>query len=116
MKDNAMLETNEYCKREICAIFGTPLDLVDSSNSNRATSLVALNNFKQNTVFPIANNICDQLTKGLLQPTYDNSFILQFDSTEALDNDPVEQSALFKTYIDAGIMTVEEVREKLGMI
>jgi HK97 family phage portal protein len=114
MRDETVLELCEYCKKEITALFGVPLDLLDQSNSNRASILSAKTNFYKMTIFPLANDICDQLSRFIAKE-YDTSFLLGFDTQESIENDPQEQADLFKTYIDAGIITKEEAREKLGL-
>lgn len=113
--DNKVIETNEFVKKEICSLFGVPIDLLDSSNSNRATSMTAMANFQKNTVFPMANAIVDQINRQLVSKEYDTSFMLQYDTAESLEADPVEQADLYKKYIDMGIMTPEEVKAKLGL-
>jgi HK97 family phage portal protein len=114
MRDQTVLELAEYCKTEITALFGVPVDLLDQGDSNRASITAAKNNLLSMTVFPIASSICDQITKFIANE-YDTSFVLGFDTDEATETDPVEQATLFKTYIDAGIMTKDEARAKLGM-
>lgn len=114
MRDQTVLELCEYCNKEIAAIFGVPMDLLDQSNANRASIISAKNNFLSMTVVPIASAICDQITK-FIASEYDKSFMLGFDTTEAMETDPVAQAALYKSYVDTGIMTKDEVREKLGM-
>jgi len=115
MKDNQVIELNEFVKKSICATFSVPIDLLDSSNSNRATAVTAINNFMRFTIFPMADQICQQLTRQLIAKEYDNTFLISYATDEALETDIVEQANLYKTYIDAGIMTKEEVRTKLGL-
>jgi len=115
MKDNQVIELNEFVKKSICATFQVPLDLIDSSNSNRATAVTAINNFMKFTIAPLADMICSQLTRQLLQKEYDNSFMISYDTQEAMENDPIEQAQLFKTYIELGILTKEEAKDKLGL-
>lgn len=114
LQDQKVIELNDFCKKEICALFNVPLDLIDTSDSNRATAITAKNNFLKFTVMPLANSICNQITTQLIKKDYDESFMLSYDAQEAMENDPLEQSILFKNYIDMGVLTKEEVRAKLG--
>lgn len=114
MRDQTVLELCEYCNKDTAALFGVPMDLLDQSNSNRASIVAAKNNFLAMTVFPLASNICSQITKFIVKE-YDNSFMFGFDTEEALDSDPEAQAGLYKVYVDAGIMTKNEARAKLGL-
>jgi HK97 family phage portal protein len=116
LRDNQIYQLNDFVRKEVCALFSVPADLLDSSDSNRATITTARNNFIKFTVVPMANAICDQMTRQLIQKEYDNTFLLNFASDEALEGDPTEQAELYKSYIDMGVMTKEEVRAKLGIV
>lgn len=115
LQQTQVVELNEFVKKSICAIFQVPIDLLDTSNSNKASSIVAINNFLRFTVFPMANTICDQITKQLISKEYDSSFILQYDTAESLENDPQDQADLMKKYLDMGVLTKEEIKTKLGL-
>jgi len=114
MGDNKVVETNVFVKKEICAIFSVPLDLVDTSDSNRATAITAQANFTKNTIFPFANSIIDQINRQLIQKEYTKDFVLGFATDESLESNPKEQAELYKLYLDMGIITTDEIRAKLG--
>jgi HK97 family phage portal protein len=115
LRDNQVVQLNDFVRREVCALFSVPADLLDSSNSNRATITTARNNFIKFTVVPMANAICDQITRQLIQKEYDSTFILNFASDEALEGDPIEQAELIGKYLSSGIIDTNEARAMLGM-
>lgn len=115
MNDNQVVQINEFVRKEVCSIFGVPNDILNTENGNRATAITAKNNFLKFTVFPMAELICSQITKQLIAKEYDNTFVLNWDNAESLENDPIEQSQLIKNYLDAGIIDVNEARTMLGM-
>lgn len=113
MNDQQVFQINEFVRKEVSAIFGVPADLLSSQNSNRATILAAKEHFLKLTVMPLANTICDQLTK-FIEQEYEKGFIISYDSTESIETNMLEQADLFQKYITMGVMTVEQAKEKLG--
>lgn len=116
---NTMHETRAdfftaQAKQEIAAVFGVPLTLLDESNSNRATALAAKQSMLQYAVYPRVEMILGTLNRRIVKQ-YDPRLIFSYDVSEALENDPKEQSEVITKYVDAGIFTVNEARDMLGM-
>jgi HK97 family phage portal protein len=114
-KDMEYAEGRRAAVKAICAAFGVPFDLLDTESSNRASSQTAINQFKQITIYPLLGKILDQINSQITNIYFDSDSFIWFDPMETQDSDPVAQSAVLKTYIDSGIMTVNECRSILGM-
>jgi len=114
-RDMEYKQGREWSKKVICATMGVPEDLVDVTDSNRASSVTAIKSFIQLTIYPLLNKILEAINETLVRKYFDTDAYIWYDQNEILDKDPVEQAQLLKTYIDAGIMTVDEARDVLGM-
>jgi len=104
--DKFMLEA----KKEIAACFAVPLSCLDETNSNKATSLAAMQQLMRFGVFPKISLILDQINTEIVAKYYDSDLILWIDSSEILDADPLEQATVLATLKNAGIMSVNECR------
>lgn len=114
-KDMEYSAGRESCKKTISAVLGVPIDLLDSSNSNRATSVVALNSFYNVTIFPLLSSILEAINTEFIEKYYDQDAYVYYDPNESLKQDPVQQASVLNGYVSSGIMTVNEAREVLGM-
>lgn len=114
MADTKIEAFLESAKKEVAAVFGIPVSLLDDSDSNRATSYASAKNFFKYGVYPKAANICDTFTSHI-NDHYGPEFYLWWDAQEALETDPKEQADILKIYIDSGVVTTDEARAKLGM-
>lgn len=114
LSDNLTDKFWEIGKKEIAAVMGVPLDLIDTSNSNRATAQVAQETLLKFTIYPKIFNILDQLNSQIVKPYYTDDLLFWVDTSEALEDAPQDQANLYKSYLDMGILTKEEVRTKLG--
>ena len=103
----------KWALKVIASCFGIPEDLVTTENSNRASSLTAMSSFYNITVLPLLERILEQINTNVVALVDDNAWYW-YDSTEVLNKDPEAQSKVILSYVSAGILTVEEAREKLG--
>lgn len=113
-KDLAYTEHLPWLRSTICAAAGVPEDLVHSSNSNRSSSQTAMASFLAYTVCPHLNSILEQFNHRITR-LYDEDMFLAYDPNEVMKDDPIIQSNVLKTYVQAGIMTPNEAREAINL-
>lgn len=108
LSDLAIDRTVEINKRTIAAILGVPPFLLGVGEYNKD----AWNNFIQNTVRPIALSIQQELTRKLiLSPKW----YLRFNVLSLMDWDLNTLYTVFGGMFDRGIVTGNEVRDRIGM-
>jgi len=114
IKDMAYTENQPFLRSVICAASGVPIDLITNENSSRATSQTAMQSFLSFTILPRINGLVEVLNHQIV-PEFDENVFIGYDNNEVIEADPVIQSQVLKTYMDAGIMTNAECREILGL-
>jgi len=97
----------------IAGAYGVPTDLIDTSDANRASSLTAIVQFLQFTIFPKMNRFCEILNQNLV-PWFDDSgkLFVYFDNT--IPTDPEIQSKTLQTLTSSKILTINEARNIMG--
>jgi HK97 family phage portal protein len=113
-KDMAYTENLPWLRSTVCAAAGVPEDLIHSGHSNRSSSQTAMASFLSYTVCPHLNSILEQFNHRMT-PAYDDDIFLAYDPNELMKDDPVIQSTVLKTYVQAGIMTPNEARESINL-
>jgi HK97 family phage portal protein len=113
-KDLNFSEGRAWCLKEIASAFGIPIDLVNSEDSNRATSREAMNAFLNHTIIPDLVKILEQINT-LIAKEYDQSLYVWYNKQEIIQENGQEEANKIKTYIDAGVITINEAREQLGL-
>jgi hypothetical protein len=85
--------------------------------ANYANALAQDLDFWNNTIIPILMVFEAAINKQLIWPIYGEEFQIKFDLSDvpALKGDPLKQSVEYKNYVDSGVMTPNEVREKLDL-
>jgi HK97 family phage portal protein len=85
--------------------------------ANYANTLSQDKDFWNNTIWPILNvyEVC--FNGWLVQPCFDENSRMRFDLSDvpALKGDPKEQAEIMKLLVDAGILDVDEARERLDL-
>lgn len=114
IKDMAYVENQPFLRQQICAAAGVPEDLIHSGSSNRASSVTAMQTFLSFTIMPRMNGIIEQLNHKIA-PMYDENVFIGYMNEEMVSTDPAVQSTMLKTYVDAGIMSVNEARGVLDL-
>lgn len=104
----------KWALKSIAMCYGVPEDLISTEDSNRASSVTAINQFLQVTCFPLLGLILEQLNDRL-PGEYDDSLYLWYDQQEALGRDPAVQAAVLNGYVASGVMTVDEARSAIGL-
>ena len=108
LADLAIKDTVELDKRTVASVLGVPAFLLGVGEYNKE----AWNNFVQNTVRPIAVGIQQEMTKKLiLSPKW----YVKFNVLSLMDWDLQTLYTVFGGLSDKGIVTGNEVRDRIGM-
>ncbi len=108
LTDLAIRDTVELDKRTVAAVLGVPPFLLGVGEYDKA----AWNSFVQNTIRPIAVGIQQELTKKLiLSPKW----YVKFNVLSLMDWDLQTLYTVFGGLSDKGIVTGNEVRDRIGM-
>lgn len=108
LADLAIADTVQINKRTVAAILGVPPFLLGVGEYNQA----AWNNFINNTIKPICIAIQQELTKKLI---VSEKMYLKFNVLSLLDWDIKSIYDVFGGLADKGIVTPNEVRDRIGM-
>ncbi len=108
LNDLAINSTVELDKKTVAAILGVPPFLLGVGTFNRDE----WNNFIQNTIGPIAKGIEQELTKKLI---LSSQMYLKFNTLSLIDWSPNDIVSVYGTLADKGMITPNEVRDRLGM-
>lgn len=108
LADLAIKDTVELDKRTVAAILGVPPFLLGVGDYKSE----AWNSFIQNTVKPIAISMQQEMTKKLI---LSEKMYLKFNVLSLMDWDIKTISTVFGGLSDKGIVTGNEVRDRLGM-
>jgi HK97 family phage portal protein len=108
-------EGRDWCKKVICACMGVPEDMVDTSDSNRASSANAIQSFITVTIYPMLNKILEQLNTQVVERFFDENSFLYYDAQEILEKDQASQTDVVTKLLAANIISVDEARNILGM-
>ena len=108
LADLAISDTVQLDKRTVAAILGVPPFLLGVGEYNKD----AWNNFIQNTIKPICLSIQQEMTKKLI---ISEKMYLRFNVLSLLDWDIKTIYDVFAGLADKGIVTPNEVRDRIGM-
>lgn len=108
LADLAINETVELDKRTVAAIIGVPPFVLGVGNYDKE----AWNSFIQNKVRPIAIGIQQEMTKKLILSP---GWYLKFNTLSLMDWDLQTIYTVFGGLSDKGIVTGNEVRDRIGM-
>lgn len=108
LADLAIADTVQLNKKTVAAILGVPPFLLGVGEYNQA----AWNNFINNTIKPICIAIQQELTKKLI---ISERMYLKFNVLSLLDWDIKSIYDVFGGLADKGIVTPNEVRDRIGM-
>lgn len=108
LADLAINDTVEMDKRTVASILGVPPFVLGVGDYNAA----AWNGFISNTIRPICREIEQELTKKLLLSP---KWYFRMNVSSLMDYDLKTVSAVFSSLSDRGIVTGNEVRDRIGM-
>lgn len=109
LADLAIADTVQLDKRTVAAILGVPPFLLGVGEYNKD----AWNNFVQNTIKPICLSIQQEMTRKLI---VSEKMYLRFNVLSLLDWDIKTIYDVFAGLADKGIVTPNEVRDRIGMV
>lgn len=117
-KDIAFGELLRHNREKIFGAFGLPPFRGGVMEyANYANALAQDLDFWNNTIMPVLMVFEASFNKQLIWPVYGQEFQIKFDlsNVPALKGDALKKSIEHKNYVDAGIMTPDEIREKLHL-
>ena len=111
-KDSMLLESRQYSVIDICRFFNVnPVKAFDLRDSNYS-SLEQVNlDFLETSLKPLMKMMEDEFNRKLFT---DNSMSIKFDITDMLSTDKVTTANYYKTLLQSGVLSVNEVRKALN--
>ena len=108
LSDLALKDTVELDKRTVASIIGVPPFVLGIGDYNQK----AWNSFIQNKIRPMCVKLAQEMTKKLI---IKDEWYLKFNTLNLLDWDVTTISQVFGTLYDRGIVTGNEVRDRIGL-
>jgi len=111
-REISYLGGRKWTREEIADAFGVPMALLTSEDVNLANAREAKTSYLMHTIVPRLRMIEEKLNEQLL-PRYDERLFCAFDNPA-----PEERQFLLserETHLRAGLTTINEEREKLGL-
>lgn len=108
LSDLAINDTVEIDKRAVAALIGVPAFLLGVGDYDQK----AWNSFNNNTIRPICRGIEQEFTRKLI---LSSKWYFRFNTTSLMDWDLEQIAEVYGSLSDRGIVTGNEVRDKLGM-
>lgn len=112
--DMQLNEARKNTKSEICNLFGVPESLITTA-ANKYNSIEQNNlHLLKHTLAPIINAFEDGLNISLLDETEREEYFFEFDVEQLSRATEKERIESFVTGVNGAILTINEVRQKLG--
>ena len=111
-KDLDFAEGRKWLRGVIANAFGVPEDLLTTSDSNRASSNVAISSYFRFTIVPKLKRIEEKLNFHLIT-LYDDNLFFKFDNPTP--NDRALDMKQEEIDLKNGVITINEVRDKRGL-
>ena len=114
-KEAQMLESRLFNLQEIARFFSiNPVLLGDLSHSSYSTIEASLLEFVTHTLYPYIILVENELTRKLILPSETNLYV-DLDANFILKSDKTSQASFLTTLKNAGIITINEARQQLGL-
>lgn len=114
MKDMQLLELKQYNRQEIAAIYGLPLaKLGIVEDVNRASAEQLDYTYAKDTLTPKLTLIAETLTKSLLRDIGIKDKVFFYDSV--IPKNMMLETTKNTQYLDRGVLTINEVRDEMGL-
>ncbi len=114
VKDLAMTELTQTARQQIAIAFGVPESMVGDPASNYATAQSNRLSFWQDTIVPEATQLEAIVNEQLFEPM-GLQFQFLTSQIEALQQDEAEKAEALTKLYEAGIITLEEARDQMGL-
>lgn len=113
-EDSQLLASREFNVEDIARFLGLDPSLIGGKSGASYTSLEMMqNSFLVHTLMPYVAMIESELNRKLLKPSENNLEII-LETSEILRIDKSSQASYYKTMIDSGILSCNEIRKELG--
>jgi len=114
-KEAQMLESRLFNLQEVARFFSiNPVLLGDLSHSSYSTIEASLLEFVLHTLMPYIKLVEDELTRKLILPS-EKALYIDLDDNFILKSDKQSQANYLTTLKNAGIITINEARQQLGL-
>lgn len=115
-EDAELLSSRKYNVVEIARFFGvSPWKLFEFDGVSYNSMEWAQISFLQDTIQPIVEMIKDEFNTKLFKPSQTGKLMLDVDYTVLMSTDKETEASYYKSMLVNGIMTLNEVRNKLGL-
>lgn len=112
LQSSQFAELRKLGKQEVAVALGVPFSLLETGSLNGEDNIAYL----QNQIQPILSAIEDEMNYKLLTPQERKAgYFIEFDVSEMLRVDPLNQSLILDRYVRDGIMTLNDAKRQLGI-
>ena len=117
LTDSQFLEIRKYSALQIAAAFGIkPNFLNDYDKASYASSAAQNLSFYTDALLYTISTYEMELSRKLLRKDQlDSGYRIKFNFNVILRADPAQQASMLSTYVNSGIYTINDARQKLGM-
>lgn len=114
-KESQLLETRLFNLQDIARFFNiNPVLLGDLSHSSYSTIEASLLEFVTHTLFPYITLVENELTRKLIKPS-EKTLYIDLDENYIIRSDKQSQANYLVSLKNAGIITINECRQQLGL-
>jgi HK97 family phage portal protein len=114
-EDAQLLESRQYDVISICRYFNvSPLKVFDYSHMSYSSLEQVSLSYLQDSVLPYTQLIEDELNRKIFKPSETGKYFIDYDYTSLLQGDKKAEAEYYRTLLTNGILSPNEVREKLG--
>lgn len=115
-EDAQLLDSRKYEVVEIARFFNiSPVKLFDLTNSSYNSLEHTQLSYMQDTIYPYIQMMVDEFNTKLFTPSEQERYEIEFNFAQLLETDKTSQASYFKTLLVNGIMSLNEVRERLDL-
>lgn len=115
-EDAQLLDSRKYEVIEIARFFNiSPVKLFDLTHSSYNSLEHTQLSYMQDTIYPYIQMMVDEFNSKLFTPSEQEELSLEFDFSSLLETDKNSQANYYKTLMVNGIMSLNEVRERLDL-
>jgi len=111
-KDSMLLESRQYSVIDICRFFRvSPVKVFDLTHSSYSSLEQTNLDFYETSLKPLIILIENEFNRKFFS---DSTQSIKFDVTDMLSTDKITTANYYKTLLDSGVLTVNEVRKQLN--
>lgn len=114
-EDSELLSARQYSTIQICQMFGvSPWKIFDYSHASYNSLEQADLSFIQDTIMPYVRLFEDELSRKCVLPSEVGKVFVEYNFEALLSADMKTQAEYYKTLIVNGVLSINDVRQKLG--